>query len=64
MKYGNVTVYNWELEIIKKWTVNEIKNTIWSCISTGQPTPGCVSIEALRYELIRRGEKPIGYHNT
>ncbi len=63
MKYGNTTVYNWELHIIRNWTVNEIKNTIWSC-SNGQPTPGCVSIESLRFELIQRGEEPVGYHNT
>lgn len=64
MKYGNTTVYDWEPYIIRNWTVNEIKNTIWSCVSTGQPTPGCVSVEALRFELIQRGEEPVGYHNT
>ncbi len=28
----------------------------------GQPIPGCVSVEVLRVELMRRGQKPIGYH--
>lgn len=26
--------------------------------------PGCVSVEALRMELKRRGEEPTGYHDT
>lgn len=57
-------VYQWEMEKIKDWSTNEIKNRIWAAVSAGQPIPGCVSIEALREELIRRGEEPKGYHNT
>lgn len=57
-------VYQWELEHIKNWSINEIKNSIWSAVSCGQPIPGCVSVEALRAELVRRGEEPLGYHNT
>lgn len=57
-------VYSWELEKIKDWTENEIKNRIWAYVSNGQPIPGCVSVEALRMELKRRGEDPIGYRNT
>lgn len=57
-------VHQWELEKVKDWTTNEIKNRIWDNILSGQPIPGCVSIEALRAELIRRGEEPKGYHNT
>lgn len=53
----------WELDKIKDWTTNEIKNCIWMA-SFGQPVPGCVSVEAMRAELINRGEEPIGYHNT
>lgn len=56
--------YQWEMEKVKNWTTNEIKNHIWATIECGQPIPGCVSIEALRAELIRRGEYPQGYHNT
>mgnify|MGYP001075208817 CR=1 FL=1 len=57
-------VYPWELEKIKDWTVNDIKNRIWAYVSCGQLIPGCVSVEALRAELKRRGEKPVGDHNT
>lgn len=56
-------VYAWELEKVKDWTTNKIKNCIWG-ESIGQPIPGCVSAEALRAELVRRGEEPVGYHNT
>ena len=57
-------VYQWELEEIQNWTTNEIKNCIWAAADCGQPVPGCVSIEALRMELERRGEEPKGYLNT
>lgn len=59
-----MNVYAWELEKISSWTTNEIKNRIWRAIDCGQPVPGCVSVDALRAELVRRGEEPIGYHNT
>ena len=54
----------WELKIIKDWTSDEIKNRIWMAIECGQPIPGCISVEALRKELIKRGEEPVGCHNT
>ena len=54
----------WEMEKIKDWSTNEIKNHIWAAVECSQHIPGCVSIEALRAELIRRGEEPKGYHNT
>ena len=54
----------WEMEIIKKWTTNTIRNYIWMAVSCNQPIPGCVTVEALRQELVRRGEEPVGYHNT
>lgn len=56
------TVYQWELDITKDWDVNEIRNRIWMATQCGQSVPGCVSVEALRMELILRGEQPIGYH--
>ena len=56
-------VYQWELDKVKGWTVNEIKNCSWMA-SFGQPVPGCVSVDALRAELINRGYEPVGYHNT
>ena len=46
-------VYQWELEEIQNWTTNEIKNCIWAAADCGQPVPGCVSIEALRMELMK-----------
>lgn len=57
-------VYTWELEKVKDWTTNKIKNCIWSAVDNGSAIPGCVSVEALRAELTRRGEEPVGYHNT
>lgn len=57
-------VYKWELDQIKEWSTETIKNRIWSAVSVGQPVPGCVSVEALRQELVNRGEEPKGYHNT
>lgn len=57
-------VYQWEIEKIKDWTTDTIKNHIWSAVSVGQPVPGCISIEALRQELVNREEEPEGYHNT
>ena len=56
--------YQWELERVKDWTVNDLKNRIWMAVDCGQPVPGCVSVEAMRMELMRRGEEPVGYHNT
>ncbi len=57
-------VYDWELEYLEKWSTNEIKNQIWATVNCYQPIRGSVSLEALRAELIRRGEEPKGYHNT
>lgn len=57
-------VYQWELDKVKDWTIEQIKNRIWLAVDNGQPIPGCVSVEALRMELVRRGEEPKGYHNT
>lgn len=52
------------MDKIKDWTTVEIKNRIWLEVDCTQPVPGCVSVEALRMELKRRGEEPVGYHNT
>lgn len=57
-------VYQWELEKVRDWTVNDLKNRIWMAIDCGQPALGCVSVEAMRMELMRRGEETVGYHNT
>lgn len=57
-------VYTWELQVLKNWTVSQIRDRIWMAVGNGQPVPGCVSVEALRRELVNRGLEPIGYHNT
>ena len=57
-------VFDWELKKVSSWSTSDIKNRIWMAVSCSQPIPGCVSVEALRCELLRRGEEPIGYHNT
>lgn len=57
-------IHTWELEKIRDWTVDQIRNRIWMAVDCGQSVPGSVSVDALRTELIHRGEAPIGYHNT
>lgn len=57
-------VHQWELNVIKDWSTEEIRNRIWAEVDCNQPIPGCVSVEALRQELVARGKEPIGYHNT
>lgn len=57
-------IYQWELDKVKDWTTREIKNQIWSAVDCGHPVPGSVSVEALRQELVNRGDEPTGYHNT
>ncbi len=57
-------VYQWELDKIKEWSTETIKNHIWSAVSVGQPVPGCISVEALRQELVSREKEPKGYYNT
>lgn len=57
-------IYKWEIDLVKHWTTNEIKNRIWMTIANNQPTPGQVSVEAMRYVLRERGEDGKGYHNT
>lgn len=57
-------VEKWESDKVRDWSTATIKNFIWLAADCGQPVPGCVSVEALRMELSRRGEEPEGYHNT
>lgn len=53
-----VVVYQWELDITRKWSIEELKNRIWMNKECGQSIPGCVSREALRIELtLRPGER-------
>lgn len=60
----DVTVCLWELEHIKSWSTDSLRNWIWLSKENGQPIPGCVSCEALRMELLRRGEQPNGFHEN
>lgn len=55
---------DWMIEKARKESTNTLKNWIWSAVSQGQPIPGCLSVESLRYVLIERGEDGKGYHNT
>lgn len=57
-------VSKWEREAVQWLKTDTIKNYIWAHESLGQPIPGCISVEALRTELVRRGEAPRGYHDT
>ena len=50
--------------ILCDWPTDKIKNAIWRAVSCGQPTESNVSVQDLRDELSRRGEEPVGYHNT
>lgn len=56
--------YEWEMKMIKDWTTEELKNWIWMEVECNSSVPGCVSVEAMRQELVNRGEEPVGYHNT
>ena len=53
----------YDIEKARKETTNTLKNWIWG-YKNGQPIPGCIPVEALRYVLIERGENGNGYHNT
>lgn len=57
-------VYDWELEKARKQDSNTLKNWIWEAVSSGQPIPGCMSVESLRTVLRERGESGQGYHGT
>ena len=57
-------VKHWEREKARQQDTNTLKNWIWAAVSTGQPIPGCISIDACRMVLKSRGEDGRGYHNT
>ncbi len=57
-------VAEWMIEKARKEDTNTLRNWIWSAVSQGQPIPGCLSVESLRYVLRERGEDGSGYHNT
>lgn len=49
---------------VRKLETDTIRNYIWLRVSCGQPVPANLSLNCLRNELIRRGERPFGYHDT
>lgn len=56
--------HDWEIEKARKESNETLKNWIWAAITTGQPVPGCLSVDSLRAVLIERGENGRGFHNT
>lgn len=56
--------HDWEIEKARKESNETLKNWIWAAITTGQPVPGCLSVDSLRAVLIERGEDGRGFHNT
>ena len=56
--------HDWEIEKARKESNETLKNWIWAAITTGQPVPGCLSVDSLRAVLIERGEHGRGFHNT
>ena len=57
-------IQSWEMDKVKALSTSEIKNMIWREVACGQPVPGCLSVTALRLELLNRGGEPVGYHET
>lgn len=57
-------IERWMIEKAREHSTATLKNWIWAAVSTGQPIPGCMSVESLRAVLIERGEDGKGYHNT
>jgi hypothetical protein len=47
---------------LKELTTNELKNAIWDLNDGRCPGPIVPDTQAIRQELIRRGESPSGYH--
>ncbi len=57
-------IAEWMLNKARQESANTLRNWIWSAVSQGQPIPGCLSVESLRFVLRERGEDGSGYHNT
>jgi len=57
-------MYNyWEVMAARDHDTNELKNWLWMA-TNGQPIPGNIGKDAIRYVLIERGEDGKGYHNS
>ena len=57
-------IYDWEIKEASAQTSGRLKDWIFLAVACGQPIPGCISVEACRYVLRKRGEDGKGYHNT
>ncbi len=57
-------VYQWMIDEARKQDTNRLRNWIWMAIHCGQPIPGSLNVESLRFVLRERGEDGSGYHNT
>lgn len=64
MNQRNCAAPYWMIEKARKEDNNCLKNWIWLAVSTGQPIPGNLTVESLRYVLRERGENGNGYHHT
>lgn len=51
-------------EKAKTLSTDTIKNYILASIENNQTIPWNMSVESLQLELLRRGEKPVEYHNN
>ena len=54
----------WMLERARMESTGTLRNWIWLAVNTGQPIPGCITVEAIRCVLRERGEDGSGYHNA
>lgn len=57
-------IFDWEIKRARQESTTTLKNWIWAAVTTGQPVPGCLSVDSLRVVLIERGEDGRGFHNT
>ena len=56
-------VFDWEIDRARQEGNGTLKTWIWMA-ANGNPTPGCLRVEALRYVLRERGDDDRGWHNT
>lgn len=57
-------IAKWMLDKARQESTNTLRNWIWLAVNLGQPVPGCLSVESMRFVLRERGEDGSGYHNT
>lgn len=52
------------MRVYENWTVDQLKNAIWSLANGNSIPGGYTDIKMLRVELRSRGLSDRGYHNT